>query len=71
VLWPVADEQIAEIANTSQAIIVPEMNMGQYIHPVREAACGKTKIYSLPKVGGVPISSREILKKIEEVERNG
>lgn len=71
VLWPVPDEEIARVANSARAIIVPEMNMGQYVHPVREAACGKAEVLSFSKVGGLAISSNEILKKIQEVKKNG
>lgn len=69
VLWPVPEEEISMVADTARAIIVPEMNMGQYVHPVREAACGgKAEVLSLPKVGGEPFSSGEILEKIREVQ---
>jgi len=71
VLWPVPEEEIRKAADTARAIIVPEMNMGQYVHPVREACYrGKTEVFSLPKVGGEPFSSVEILEKIREVEAN-
>jgi len=69
VLWPVPEEEIRKVADTARAIIVPEMNMGQYVHPVREACFGgRAKVFSLPKVGGEPFSSGEILEKIREVE---
>jgi len=71
VIWPVPDEELGQMADAAQAIIVPEMNMGQYIHPVREAACGKAKVFPLSKVGGLAISSNEILEKIQEVARSG
>ncbi|MBW1717402.1 MAG: 2-oxoacid:acceptor oxidoreductase subunit alpha [Deltaproteobacteria bacterium] len=71
VLWPVPNEEIGQVADKAQAIIVPEMNMGQYVHPVREAACGKAEVVSLSKVGGLAISSNEILEKIREVVKNG
>ena len=70
VLWPVPEEEIREVADTAGAIIVPEMNMGQYVHPVREACEGKAEVFALPKVGGEPFSSGEILEKIREVEAN-
>jgi len=71
VLWPVPNEEIGQVADKAQAIIVPEMNMGQYVHPVREAACGKAEVVSLSKVGGLAISSNEILEKIREVVKSG
>jgi len=69
VLWPVPEEEIRKVAETARAIIVPEMNMGQYVHPVREACFGgRAEVFSLSKVGGEPFSSGEILEKIREVE---
>ena len=68
VLWPVPEEEIREVADTAKAIIVPEMNMGQYVHPVREACQVRAEVFSLPKVGGEPFSSGEILAKIREIE---
>lgn len=69
VLWPVPEEEIRKVADTAKAIIVPEMNMGQYVHPVREACFGgRAEVVSLSKVGGEPFSSGEILEKIREVE---
>ena len=71
VLWPMPDEAIRQLADTARAIIVPEMNLGQYVHPVREATCeGKAAVFPLLKVGGEPFSSGEILKKIREVAAN-
>ncbi len=71
VLWPVPEEEIRKAADTARAIIVPEMNMGQYVHPVREACYGgRAEVFPLPKVGGEPFSSAEILEAIREVEAN-
>jgi 2-oxoglutarate ferredoxin oxidoreductase subunit alpha len=68
VLWPMADQAIRKLAGKARAIIVPEMNLGQYVHPVREVACsGQTEVFPLLKVGGMPFSSAEILEKIREV----
>lgn len=71
VLWPVAHEELAQVAETARAIIVPEMNLGQYVHPVREATGGKADVFSLSKVGGLSIASHEVLEKIREVAKNG
>jgi 2-oxoglutarate ferredoxin oxidoreductase subunit alpha len=65
-LWPVADAVIAQIADTAKTIVVPEMNLGQYVHPVREIASRrKAEVISLPKVGGEPFVSDDILNGIK------
>jgi len=67
VLWPFPEDEVREAAEKTRAIIVPEMNLGQYIHPVREAACKqKAEIVSLARVDEA-FSSAEILRKIMEV----
>ena len=67
VLWPFPEDEVRAVAQNVKAIIVPEMNMGQYIHPVREAACKeRADVFSLARPGEV-FSSAEILGKIVEV----
>jgi 2-oxoglutarate ferredoxin oxidoreductase subunit alpha len=67
VLWPFPEDEVRAVSEKAKAIIVPEMNMGQYVHPVREAACkGRAEVYSLARLGEV-FSSAEILQKIVEV----
>lgn len=66
-LWPIPDVEIRKMAETTRAVIVPEMNMGQYVHPVGEACQGRVNVIPLLKVGGEAFSSAEILKKIREV----
>jgi 2-oxoglutarate ferredoxin oxidoreductase subunit alpha len=36
--WPVPESPIADLAATVDRIVVAEMNLGQYVHPVRERA---------------------------------
>ncbi|OPY65576.1 MAG: 2-oxoglutarate oxidoreductase subunit KorA [Syntrophorhabdaceae bacterium PtaU1.Bin034] len=68
VLWPFPEDEVRVVSEKAKAIIVPEMNMGQYVHPVREAACrGKAEVFSLARLGEV-FSSSEILRKIVEVQ---
>lgn len=67
VLWPFPEDEVRAAAEKAKAIICPEMNLGQYIHPVREAACKqKAEIVSLARVDEA-FSSAEILQKIREV----
>ena len=69
VLWPSPDDEIRAVSDTVRVIIVPEMNMGQYVNVVRAAGCGgKAEVLSLSKVGGEAFYSEEILAKIREVK---
>jgi 2-oxoglutarate ferredoxin oxidoreductase subunit alpha len=51
-VWPFPEKVIHKLAKDVDTIIVPEMNLGQIVHPVREAACGQCEVISAPKVGG-------------------
>jgi 2-oxoglutarate ferredoxin oxidoreductase subunit alpha len=42
------------------------MNLGQIVHPVREAACGQCKVISAQKIGGEMHLPHELLKYMEE-----
>jgi 2-oxoglutarate ferredoxin oxidoreductase subunit alpha len=64
-LWPFPDAQVLEVASNVKGIIVPEMNLGQLVHPVREATSGQCEVRILPRVGGVLHAPDEILAAIE------
>ena len=52
IVWPFPEKIIAKLAKDVDKIIVPEMNLGQIYHPVKEAANGNCEIESAPKIGG-------------------
>jgi 2-oxoglutarate ferredoxin oxidoreductase subunit alpha len=41
------------------------MNLGQIIHPVREAACGNCEVIGTSKIGGEMHLPTELLKYLE------
>jgi 2-oxoglutarate ferredoxin oxidoreductase subunit alpha len=41
------------------------MNLGQMVHPIREAACGNCDIVSAPKIGGEMHFPDEAYKYLE------
>ncbi len=66
-MWPFAEEIVTSWADRARAMIVPEMNLGQMIHPIREAVAGKCPIHTVNKIGGEIHTPGEILAAIEEV----
>jgi 2-oxoglutarate ferredoxin oxidoreductase subunit alpha len=62
-VWPFPIKQINELGETVKKIYVPEMNLGQMVHPVREYSCVET--IPLPKIGGEVHQPREILNALE------
>ncbi|HID16605.1 MAG TPA: 2-oxoacid:acceptor oxidoreductase subunit alpha, partial [Candidatus Atribacteria bacterium] len=68
-LWPFPDWIIEEIAEKVEAIIVPELNLGQLIREVKRAVKGKCKVISLTKIGGgeliTPIEILEVARRLQ------
>ena len=62
IVWPFPEKLIAKLAKDVDKIIVPEMNLGQIYHPIREAACGNCEVVSAPKIGGEMHLPNELLK---------
>ncbi len=66
-IWPFPELEVKALARKVETILVPEMNMGQYVLEVERAACGQAKVVSLGKYNGEPITPQEILASIKEV----
>mgnify|MGYP001447808612 FL=1 len=64
-IWPFNYEKMKDLLKNAHTIIVPEMNLGQMIHPIREIVNRDAKIISAPKIGGAIHTPYEILKIIE------
>jgi len=61
-LWPFPDWIIEELAEQVDAIIVPELSLGQFVREVERAVHGKCKVISITKIGGGEmITPNEIL----------
>lgn len=70
VLWPSPEDDIKALAETAKAIIVPELNLMQYVYEVERIVAGRCKVVPLNKIGGGElITPREMLSKILEVIR--
>ena len=66
-IWPSPEERLREISKKVKAIIVPEMNLGQYVLEVERIVGDNCKVYRVNKVNGEIIYPEEIMSKIEEV----
>jgi 2-oxoglutarate ferredoxin oxidoreductase subunit alpha len=66
-IWPFAEGPAAEFAADLDHILVPEMNLGQMVHPIREAAEGQCDVSSLPKIGGVMHDPNEVMTAVERL----
>jgi 2-oxoglutarate ferredoxin oxidoreductase subunit alpha len=64
-VWPFPDKLISKLSKNVDKIIVPEMNLGQMVHPVREVACKNCEVVSAPKIGGEMHLPMELYKYLE------
>ncbi len=64
-VWPFPFKEIQKLASNVNEIIVPEMNLGQIVHPVREYVEGQCKVVSAPKIGGEMHLPHELYKYLE------
>ncbi len=66
-IWPFPEKAVAKIRTRSpKAVIVPEMNLGQYVLPVRRVVGDACPVYQINKIAGQLIEPEEILKSIKE-----
>jgi 2-oxoglutarate ferredoxin oxidoreductase subunit alpha len=65
-VWPFPQKVVSELSKKVNTIIVPEMNLGQIVHPVTEYAQGDCNIVLAPKIGGEMHLPAELYKYLEE-----
>jgi len=59
-LWPFPEKEVSDLAENVDAILVVEMNVGKVVREVERVACGRSRVISIPKVGGVLQSVDEV-----------
>ncbi|MBN2334999.1 2-oxoacid:acceptor oxidoreductase subunit alpha [Candidatus Bathyarchaeota archaeon] len=63
-IWPFPEDEVRALADKVDAILVVEMNVGKLVKEVERVVCGRCKVASLAKVGGVLPLGREVLEEI-------
>lgn len=66
-LWPFPEQKVLEVAERAKAIIVPEMNLGQYRLEVERVVRDRAPVRGLNRVHGELIEPGEVLDAILEV----
>ncbi|MCK4577079.1 2-oxoacid:acceptor oxidoreductase subunit alpha, partial [candidate division WOR-3 bacterium] len=64
-VWPFPDEKICELAKTSKAFVVPEINYGQIVYEVDRCSHGKANVVLVPHGGAGVHNPDDILGAIE------
>ncbi|HHY16762.1 MAG TPA: 2-oxoacid:acceptor oxidoreductase subunit alpha, partial [Firmicutes bacterium] len=66
-IWPFAEDALLEVKKSSpKAVIVPEMNLGQLVLPVKRAIGDSCPVLPVNKIAGQFIEPEEILAAIKE-----
>ncbi|MEW5693544.1 MAG: 2-oxoacid:acceptor oxidoreductase subunit alpha [Candidatus Hydrogenedentota bacterium] len=63
-LWPIPAKEIFEFCKDKEKVFVVEMNMGQYIHPVKSVSDDPYKIKGIYRYDGDFITPREIIDRV-------
>lgn len=66
-VWPVPEKQIRAACAGAKRVIVPEMNVGEYVREVQRIA-GIEKVEGFSSIGGVFPAPKAIYEKIVEVK---
>jgi 2-oxoglutarate ferredoxin oxidoreductase subunit alpha len=65
-LWPFPEERVSKLREMGlKAVIVPEMNLGQYVMPVKRVIGDACPVKPLNKIAGQFIEPKEILEAIK------
>ena len=65
-VFPFPEAVVAELAAGVERIVVPELNLGQICHSVREAVGGAAAVERVSKIGGEIITPSEIVRAVTE-----
>lgn len=68
-VWPFPDKLIAEVCAGAKAVIVPEMNQGQYVKEVLRANKSGTPIVPVNRIDTEIITPQQIIAAIEGVNK--
>ena len=59
-LWPLPELAIQSLAERMRLLVVPELNLGQLVGPIRATVAGRAPVFALNRVDGQLFTPREI-----------
>lgn len=68
-LWPFPEKLISDLADSADGILVPELNLGQLVMPIRAAAGGKSPVVPLGRADGKLFKPVEIVQAVQSLQR--
>ena len=66
-IWPFPEGEVSRLADEVDAILVVEMNVGKMVREVERVVCGRARVVSLHRVGGVIPTLDEVYNAIRGV----
>ncbi len=69
IAWPFPAKRMAELAANTRAFVVAELNLGQMMHEVERAVCGRVPVHLIDHAGGTVHEPEQILAGILEAAR--
>jgi 2-oxoglutarate ferredoxin oxidoreductase subunit alpha len=66
-LWPFPDFLVSEIAEGAEAILVPELNLGQFVIPVAATVQGRCRVAPLGRADGNLFTPEEIAQAARDL----
>jgi 2-oxoglutarate ferredoxin oxidoreductase subunit alpha len=67
--WPFPEKRIRQLAQNTNAFVVPELNLGQMVREVERAVAGKARTFPVSHAGGSVHRPEDILKVIVEASQ--
>lgn len=68
-LWPLPEKMIVDLAERVDGILVPELNLGQLVMPIRAAVAGRVPVVSLGRADGKLFRPAELVQGVHTLER--
>lgn len=65
-VWPSPEKEIGEATRNARLVVVPEMNLGQYIFEVERCVKSGAKVVGVNKINTEPITPLEIIECVEK-----
>lgn len=66
-LWPFPVREVEALMNQVKAVVVPELNLGQYAGEIKKYNEKNIPVVSVNRVDGQPIQPNQIVEKLQEV----
>jgi len=63
-IWPLPERAIREVASRTRLLVVPELNLGQLVIPIRAAVEGITPVIPLNRIDGLVFTPEEIAESV-------